>query len=274
MAHVLWAFIAVLAMPVTLALKTSGVPEMKATEIALKAAEIVSKAIPFPANEPYPELIEPGRQYEFRQGSGCGAPPSKDSGCSSSSAAERCFRAPTADDAGWNGFCESKWSLCPDAVANQDYSYYWRGVGPQWVNLGGVFDSQYCLNNGFLKKDIAKLVRNFTALRAEGERQCREKFSAPEFQMHSLSVSGGVMDATQVAMRHKLQHLVRGDLKYSLMDAEAAGIAAAWNCAMGSISCDIAYCNYAYCEMPGGGVGIMDECDGWDAVNGMPSLYD
>merc|ERR1712113_905753 len=57
-----------------------------------------------------------------------------------------------------------------------------------------------------------------------------------------------------------------------LMDKDSAGQTAAWNCAMGSVSCDIAYCNHAYCEKSDGTVGTMDECEGWDLFRGMPPL--
>merc|ERR1719436_2030735 len=91
--------------------------------------------------------------------------------------------------------------------------------------------------------------------------------------LNTLTVTGGVKVAVAMGMKHRAEHLAMGDRTYSTMDAESASVAAAWNCALGDLSCDIAYCNYAYCEKPGGGVGIMSECEGWDAVRGMPALY-
>jgi len=224
-------------------------------------------------NEPYSEMLE--HEYALPVGSGCGTRP--DIPRNNSAPARSFLVAGSGSDPGWNGFCELGWTLCPDAVANQDYSYYWRGLGPNWVGLAGSIDSQYCLNNGWLKPDIARIVRNFTALKAKGEELCREKYQ--EFTVDGykpydvLNCSDGANVAVELGLDHKATAESHGVKDYSVMDGEAAAVAAAWNCALGDVSCDIAYCNYAYCEQPDGTAGIMSECEGWDVKRGMPALY-
>lgn len=230
------------------------------------------------SNTPHPEMLE--HTYGKPEGSGCGEP-GEIAGLHSflslpkqlGKPASTFYRAPTATDPGWNGFCEMGWTLCPDAVVNEDYSYYWRGLGPNWVNTAGFTDKFYCLNNGWLKPEIASIVRNFTALKAKGEELCKTKYAAPELNRDELTVMGGVEVATALGKQHQKAAFERGETDYPVMDEEAANIAAAWNCALGDVSCDMAYCNYAYCELPDGTVGVMDECEGWDAVKGMPALY-
>jgi hypothetical protein len=49
-----------------------------------------------------------------------------------------------------------------------------------------------------------------------------------------------------------------------VMDAFVASRLAAWNCAMGDLACDIAYCNYAYClktDGQGAGRALDEECE-------------
>merc|ERR1712232_652725 len=61
-----------------------------------------------------------------------------------------------------------------------------------------------------------------------------------------------------------------GSSKRDFFDAHSAGVAAAWNCALGELACDMAYCNYAYCVHPNGTLGKMGECPGFDPIRGMP----
>jgi len=150
---------------------------------------------------------------------------------------------------GWNGFCQMGWSLCPDARANKDYQYYAKGVGPVWVRSVGSADKEYCGKNGWLKPEIASIVHNFTALQAKGEELCKTKYAIP-FQDTARIM--GVSDIADVTTE------------------EGAHQGAAWNCALGDLACDLAYCNYAYCEKGDGSFGMLDECEGWDKVHGMP----
>jgi len=224
-------------------------------------------------NKSYSEMLE--YEYALPEGSGCGTRP--DIPRNKSAPAKSFFLAGSGSDPGWNGWCESGWTVCPDAVANQDYSHYWRALGPVWVNSEGHIDSQYCLNNGWLKPEIARIVRNFTALKAKGEELCREKYQEITVDGYKpynvLNVTGGASVAIKLGLDHKATAESHGVKNYTEMDEEAAAVAAAWNCALGDLSCDIAYCNYAYCEQPDGTAGIMSECEGWDVVQGMPALY-
>jgi len=219
----------------------------------------VEPNMPYP--EPYPELLE--HEYASPPGSGCGTRPDVPR---NASAPASTFLVPgSGSDPGWNGFCEGGWTLCPDAVANHDYSYYWRGYGPEFVSTAGQTDVQYCSSNGFLKPDIARIVRNFTALHAKGEELCREKFNnvtidGELYPLDNLTVYNGVNESWRLYLE-------------GASIGETAAISAAWTCVMGDLSCDLAYCNYAYCEKPDGTLGIMSECEGWNAVRGMPALY-
>merc|ERR1719222_650819 len=102
---------------------------------------------------------------------------------------------------GWNGFCQSGWSACPDAVANKDYSYYWKGLGPAWVNFAGVIDSEYCRQNGWLKPEFRAIMHDFEALQAKGEEECTTKWNKPEFLQDTLGLMG-VKDAMQNSFTH------------------------------------------------------------------------
>lgn len=245
-----------------------------------RSARITASRLPplqnltLPGNKPYPELL--AHNYTLPEGSGCGERP--DIPRNNSAPASKFFVPGNASDAGWSGFCELGWPLCPDAVANQDYSYYWRGLGPQWVNQARDDDSQYCLNNGWLEPEIARIVRNFTALQAKGEELCRTKYQnltvdAEPFDLNRLTPVGGIVTGNSIRNAHKERAEIHGVKDYPSIDEEAAAVLAAWNCGLGDLSCDIAYCNYAYCMQPDGTVGVMDECEGWDAVRGMPALY-
>lgn len=265
--------------------REASLGEVKAEELSVEFLQHSHNLTPkkhptFPPgiqNEPLPEMLE--HEYALPPGSGCGTRPNipRNDLPRNDSALASSFLF--AGNPGWNAFCEIGWTLCPDAVANQDYSYYWRGLGPKWVNTAGSTDSQYCLNNGWLKPEIARIVRNFTALKAKGEELCQNKYreitvDGEVFHPYEeLTTMGGVNMAVNLGIEHKEKAEQRGVKDYSVMDEEAAAIAAAWNCALGDVSCDIAYCNYAYCEKPDGTAGIMGECEGWDAVHGMKALY-
>jgi len=177
---------------------------------------------------------------------------------------------------GWSGFCEMGWSLCPDAKANKDYTFYAKGLGVDWVKLAGAVDKEYCGLNGWLKPEIATLVHNFTALQAKGEELCKTKYA----KFSETATLLGIQDAMRAGLADNFngdkslpQVLLeaRTDPARLIMDETASGMAAAWNCALGDLSCDIAYCNYAYCEKGDGSYGVMEECEGWDKVHGMPA---
>lgn len=203
------------------------------------------RAIPFVSPHPHPDLFEEGFSYSEPIGAGCTDRPAWTM-LASPFAPAKAFNTD-----GWMGFCQMGWPLCPDARRNKDYSYYAKGLGPSWVRLAGQVDKEYCGKNGFLKPEVASIVHNFTALQAKGEELCSTKFAIP---FRDTAPTWGV------ALINALR-----------MDEHDAAQAAAWNCGLGDLACDMAYCNYAYCEQSDGSFGIMDECEGWDKVHGMPS---
>lgn len=250
-------------------------------------AEALRRTQDKPADAPFPELLDNSTTYKYGVGSGCGQKPSwdkEDNVVMKLMPAAAFHRAPTDKDAGWNGFCQMDWYACPDAVKNQDYYYYAKSLGPDWIESAGKIDVDYCGLNGWLKPEIARITHNFTALTEKAEELCTTKYSNPQFHGDKLTVFGGVAEALLTGLPQALQQ-VQGRMKeamttfsmdpmkrhISLFDKKAAGMAAAWNCALGSLGCDLAYCNYAYCELPDGSWGIGEQCPGWDKVKGMPA---
>merc|ERR1719277_1876432 len=128
------------------------------------------------------------------------------------------------NDAGWNGFCQAGFNICPDAVANKDYSYYWRSLGPKWVNLGGQVDKIYCARNGWLKPEFRAIFHNFTALQQKGEEECTSKWSKPEYRMDTLGIMG-VKDALMESVKYDAVSAVRkrGFLKTLITEPEFPG---------------------------------------------------
>merc|ERR1719499_124349 len=193
---------------------------------------------------PNSDVLEPGFSYSEPVGAGCKNQPEW------TKTADANTPAKLFNVEGWSGFCQMEWSLCPDAIANKDYNYYAKGLGPPWARFAGLIDKEYCGKNGWLKPEIASIVHNFTALQAKGEELCKTKYAIP-FQETTRVM--GLMDINERSMNKK-----------------AVDEIAAWNCALGDLSCDLAYCNYAYCEKSDGSFGMLEECEGWDKVHGMP----
>jgi hypothetical protein len=225
---------------------------------------------------PYPELMPPGLNYSQPQGSGCGKPHSRMELLDELEAPAVHYNLPaTADNAGWNGFCQVEWTLCPDAVANKDYNYYARGLGMEWVNIAGPVDKWYCYFNGFLKPEIAQIRNNFTALQVKGEELCSTTFADERYMMHNVTLAGGPEIMMETAIKKSMSEgPVQGTkalADHAGLDAETAAIGAAWNCAMGDLGCDLAYCNYFYCDLADGSVGVADQCEGWDKRSGVPA---
>mmetsp|Transcript_61625 Transcript_61625/g.132490 ORF Transcript_61625/g.132490 Transcript_61625/m.132490 type:complete len:238 (-) Transcript_61625:75-788(-) len=202
------------------------------------------QASTFPMFWPNKDLLEPGFSYSEPIGAGCKNQPEWTK-TSDADTPAKLFNVE-----GWSGFCQLGWSLCPDAIANKDYNYYAKALYPEWVRANGQKDKEYCGKNGWLKPEFASIVHNFTALQAKGEELCKTKYAIP--LQETLPVSG--LD----------------QINTDRMNEKDAHDGAAWNCALGDLSCDIAYCNYAYCEKSDGSFGMLEECEGWDKVHGMP----
>merc|ERR1712039_585004 len=126
-------------------------------------------------NKPFEDLLEPNCTYKYGEKSGCGKPPEwvqkareRNTSYQTFTPLSKYYRPPSADDPGYNGFCEIGWTACPDAAKNNDYYYYAKALGPKWVTgtVAGIpigdADKYYCFFNGWLEPEIAVLTRNFT----------------------------------------------------------------------------------------------------------------
>lgn len=198
------------------------------------------------------------------------------------------------NEGGWSGYCQIGWSACPDARFNKDYDYYAKSLGPDHIKKDEIIERKYCDLNGWLEPEFRDIVHNFSALQAKGEQFCRE----PDVQKHisSITLDKDLVDemtkkatkdfATEqlinalipfkifgiiedIKKATKLADDPKGFLADYAMDESVAHIAAAQYCALGDVSCEIAYCNYAFCKHPDGRLGTMSECDGWNDGKGM-----
>lgn len=190
----------------------------------------------------------------------------------------------------WNGFCQGGDMRCPDAVANRDYYQYARALGPAWINKVRHIDGDYCYHNGFLKPELAKLTHNFTAIRDKAAELCRTTYNDPKYSQEYITVDGKIpkgpfkdfQDNTIAKFRARMrdgsspQNLLLLELPDPTpgegMDEEYALHTAAHNCALGDLACDITYCNYGFCEKPGG-YGVMEECPGFNQFSGQPRAW-
>jgi len=193
---------------------------------------------------PGPEVLEDGESYQVKVGEGCGQRPFNSLFADKDDTALS-FKAMSEH---WNGFCQMGWPLCPDAVAAKDYVYYAKGIGRPWVQEKADHDKNYCGLNGWLKPEIAAIVRNFTATKAKGEELCHSRYENDFYRTTNIEL--------------KLEKF--GDVRKK----PGAEKCASWNCAMGDLGCDLAYCNYWYCELEDGSFGTMEECNGFNMKRG------
>jgi hypothetical protein len=200
-------------------------------------------------NFPDPELLEDGESYQVRATDGCKGRPIESLFASEHATAlsfKEMLRRDSAEH--WNGFCQMRWTPCPDAVKAEDYVYYAKSIGLPWVQAQADHDKHYCGLNGWLKPEIASIVRNFTATKAKGEELCHSRYETDFYRTTTIELT--------------LEKF--GDVR-TPQGAENAG---AWNCAMGDLGCDLAYCNYWYCELEDGSIGTMEECNGFNKKRG------
>jgi hypothetical protein len=207
-------------------------------------------------NKPLPERTN--RNYtEFRTDCGDKSSPSGPAKALLSTPAVELHEKHKNGQVESNGFCELNFAKsCVDAVANHDYLYW-----PKSMNLNAstsrsnaAWDARYCNLNGFLEHDIVSLQHDFEGLRKKGESLCKEKYSTHGIDKLSF------MDM-MAAARYDDEAAPK---------LEEAELLAAWNCAMGDLGCDLALCAYSFCKQSAGGLGLYDECEGWDPVLGMP----
>lgn len=189
-------------------------------------------------------LLESGSSYDQPVSAGCGVQPEW--------ALHASDDTPAADFHvdGWDGFCQIGWTLCPDAHASGDYGHYARGLveSPGFgEEVAVIADTKYCGLNGFLEPDIKAIAGNFTALQAKGEELCSTTFNTSYQHTVTLSMNNNGTTPGET-------------------EAEYYAKVATWNCAMGDLSCDLAYCNTAFCKQEDGSFGAMGECEGWDSA--------
>ncbi|CAK9011375.1 unnamed protein product [Durusdinium trenchii] len=137
---------------------------------------------------------------------------------------------------GSNAYCElniQKW--CADAIYNRDFLFQAKAVDAR-TERGhqNSYNAAYCDLNGWLTVEIKALQHDFEGMKKKVYRSS--------------------------------QHFARTG-RPSVREAEFIG---SWTCAMGSAGCDMAYCAYSFCKLPGGQYGTYEDCEGWDPVRGMP----
>lgn len=204
-------------------------------------------------NKPHPLRLAPNKTYtEFR--SDCGNMKLnifKNLADLTMDASETESGRPT------NAFCElNLQKSCIDAIENKDYMYYAKGIIVE-SNKTMFYDGSYCLQNGWLEKEIVDLVHsdNFTAMQEKAQNLCETKYEKYNWRKMTLS---------KMMMKYMPGMKMRGYPTKG--EAEFIG---AWNCAMGDMACDMSYCAYTYCDAGDGNTDAYGKCPGWHPVNGM-----
>jgi len=155
------------------------------------------------------------------------------------------------------GFCALNFAKsCADAVANQDYLYFAKGIDFNHPSMSSNvrWDGRYCRLNGFLETQVLQLHRNFTALQQHADELCRTKYAKHGIERLSF------LDMLQLSKQEDS----------NAPSLEEAEMMAAWNCAMGDLGCDMAMCAYSFCKQGDSHTALYGECPGWTPVEGMP----
>ncbi|CAE7310985.1 unnamed protein product [Symbiodinium sp. CCMP2592] len=152
-------------------------------------------------------------------------------------------------------FCELNYQkMCADAIYNRDWLFQAKAVDIR-RSYGTDYDPYYCYYNGWLSPELKALQHDFDGMDMKARRFC---------ESHG--------DAWQtMTMREADVIYWRGYNRSGLPTREEALLMAEWNCAMGTVACDMAYCAYSFCELANGSIGTYDDCEGWDPVQGMPA---
>eukprot|EP00747_Dinoflagellata_sp_TGD_P127342 gnl/TRDRNA2_/TRDRNA2_174389_c0_seq1.p3 gnl/TRDRNA2_/TRDRNA2_174389_c0~~gnl/TRDRNA2_/TRDRNA2_174389_c0_seq1.p3 ORF type:complete len:154 (+),score=11.41 gnl/TRDRNA2_/TRDRNA2_174389_c0_seq1:591-1052(+) len=146
--------------------------------------------------------------------------------------------------------------ICADSIYNKDFLYQAKSITLPRENN---FDTWYCLNNGWLEKDIVALQHDFEAMNAKQKHLCETKYA--KYDIKSMTFR-------RMLKAYTCDHsALPGNCKPNKTQAEVLG---AWNCAMGNAGCDMAYCAYSFCDKGDGSIGRYEECPGWHPINGMP----
>jgi len=149
-----------------------------------------------PNDAPQPDMLDDGKQY-LPAGAGCTSQPEW------AKTAPKDTHAIEFNVTGWNGFCQYGFTICPDAVANKDYSYYWRGLSTNWAKVVGKIDGQYCKMNGWLKPEYRSIANDFEALTRKGQEECDTRWSKPEYGLESAKLNG-VEEVEKEALRYDI----------------------------------------------------------------------
>merc|ERR1719401_1187328 len=172
----------------------------------------------------------------------------------------------------WSGFCEVGWTTCPDAIANEDYYWYAKALGKEYVRTVGDDGEAYCRLNGFTSPEMLALTRDFKAMQAKAQELCDTKYK--KYKWDKMTINS-------IALAPAMKTRVGAEWH---MSVKAAEYKAAHTCAMGGLACDITMCNYGYCpknetalnrivEKPPAGTTTAQEqngCAGWTEKHGMP----
>jgi len=164
-------------------------------------------------------------------------------------------RKATATKPETNAWCElNAQKICADGIYNKDFLYQAKAVDyPPFMN----FDPYYCLHNGWLEPEVVALQHDFEGMKKKSEEVCQD----PKYAFTKWNTTMTIIDFAMVFAPANLRGIPTK--RESLM-------AGGWTCAMGSSGCDMGYCAYSFCKLPGGRLGKYGECPGWDPVKGMP----
>eukprot|EP00913_Durusdinium_trenchii_P000623 g576.t1 len=143
------------------------------------------------------------------------------------------------------GFCALNFAKsCADAVANQDYLYFAKGIDFNHPSMSSNvrWDGRYCRLNGFLETQVLQLHRNFTALQQHADELCRTKYAKHGIERLSfLEREIHTAPAAKPSATQQIDMLQLSKQEDSNAPSlEEAEMMAAWNCAMGDLGCDMA----------------------------------
>lgn len=162
----------------------------------------------------------------------------------------------------------STWSASSAALSAMNFMPYTDPGGFTTVKGVEAFDAKYCHDIGALDLPMW-LLQNFTALQKQAERMCdRWSLLVPHITMEQM-LSHLSADKEAFLSNYELPISMRPP---SFPNEYAMQFHGATSCALGDLGCDVAYCMYNYCRLPGGRIGQGLMCrEDWLSYMSMDS---